>query len=194
MRMRPTVALCALLLLAGIQAPASAADFKIDPSHTSIVFGVSHLGYSYTYGRFNKINKGVFTLEPGGGSFEIVIDAASVDTADAKRDEHLRGPDFFNAAQFPAIMFKSEKVSVKEAEGGSIYTVAGKMTMHGETRPVTLEMRKLGEGQSPFGDYRAGFLLQTKLKRSDYGMKSMLEGIGDEVLITISFEGVRQGQ
>lgn len=191
MMFRSIAAGCFLLGSLAASGAATAADFKIDPSHTSVVFGVSHLGYSYTYGRFNKV-AGSFSLEPEGGSFAMTIDASSIDTNDAKRDEHLRGPDFFNAAQFPAITFKSEKVQVKKTDAGEMYSVTGNLTMHGETRPVTLELRKLGEGDTPFGDYRAGFLSQATLKRSDFGMKNMLPAIGDEVLITISFEGIRQ--
>ncbi|MCA9235345.1 MAG: YceI family protein [Planctomycetales bacterium] len=190
--MKPLIAAGALLLATVFAAAAPAADFALDPSHTSIVFGVKHLSYSYTYGRFNKMS-GSFSLEPDGGAFALTIDAASVDTNDPKRDDHLRGPDFFNAAQFPAITFKSDKVTVKQDKDGEVYTVVGKLTLHGETRPLTLELRKLGEGDSPFGDYRAGFLVQTKLLRSDFGMKGMTPAIGDEVLITISFEGVRKG-
>ena len=168
--------------------------FVIDNSHTSVIFGVSHLGYSYTYGRFNTV-KGGFNLDranPGGSQFRILIDASSIDSNDAKRDEHLKGPDFFNVKQFPSITFESTGVSIEKAEKGEFYNMTGNFTMHGQTRQVTLPVQKLGEGNGPYGKYRAGFLCQTKLKRSEYGMTNMIPNIGDEIAVTVSFEGIRQ--
>jgi polyisoprenoid-binding protein YceI len=189
------LSLAALLCLAALAHPLQADDFQIDNSHTSVVFGVSHLGYSFTYGRFNKVS-GAFTLDPKGpeaSTFQVAIDASSVDTNDAKRDEHLRGPDFFNAGEFPVISFKSTKVEGKRTESGVTLLVTGDLTMHGQTKPVTLELQKLGEGPGPRGnDFRTGFNCQTKLKRSEFGMTGMVPHIGDEVAITISFEGVRK--
>jgi polyisoprenoid-binding protein YceI len=186
----------AALVSIALFAPAARADeFAVDNSHTSVIFGVSHLGYSITYGRFNKVS-GTFTLDPAGpeaSTFQIAIDASSIDTNDAKRDEHLKGPDFFNAGEFPVITFKSTKVAAKRTEGGVVLQVTGDMTMHGQTKPVTVELQKLGEGPGPGGnDFRTGFNCQTKLKRSDFGMTTMVGPVGDEVAITISFEGVRK--
>jgi polyisoprenoid-binding protein YceI len=186
--------LAALLSVAALAQPLQADDFEIDNSHTSVIFGVSHLGYSFTYGRFNKVS-GAFTLDPKGpeaSTFQVAIDASSVDTNDAKRDEHLRGPDFFNAGEFPVISFKSTKVEGKRTESGITLLVTGDLTMHGQTKPVTLELQKLGEGPGPGGGFRTGFNCQTKLKRSEFGMTGMAPHIGDEVAITISFEGVRK--
>jgi polyisoprenoid-binding protein YceI len=180
--------------LATFVRPVRADEFEVDNSHTSVIFGVSHLGYSITYGRFNKVS-GTFTLDPAGpeaSTFQMAIDASSLDTNDAKRDEHLRGPDFFNAGEFPVISFKSTKVAAKRTEAGVILQVTGDMTMHGQTRPITLELQKLGEGPGPGGGFRTGFNCQTKLKRSDFGMTGMVGPIGDEVAVTISFEGVRK--
>jgi polyisoprenoid-binding protein YceI len=194
--MKKTLALslAATMSLVVFARPLRADEFQIDNSHTSVIFGVSHLGYSFTYGRFNKVS-GAFTLDPKGpeaSTFQVAIDASSVDTNDAKRDEHLRGPDFFNAGEFPVISFKSTKVEGKRTESGITLLVTGDLTMHGQTRPVTLELQKLGEGPGPGGGFRTGFNCQTKLKRSDFGMTGMVPNIGDEVAITISFEGVRK--
>jgi polyisoprenoid-binding protein YceI len=189
------LSLAALLCVAALAQPLRADNFEIDNSHTSVIFGVSHLGYSFTYGRFNKVS-GKFTLDPKGpeaSTFQVAIDASSVDTNDAKRDEHLRGPDFFNAGEFPVISFKSTKVEGKRTDAGMTLLVTGDLTMHGQTRPVTLELQKLGEGPGPGGNgFRTGFNCQTKLKRSEFGMTGMVPNIGDEVAITISFEGVRK--
>jgi polyisoprenoid-binding protein YceI len=170
-------------------------EFAIDNSHTSIIFGVSHLGYSITYGRFNKIS-GAFTLDakgPEASTFQVAIDVASIDTNDAKRDEHLKGPDFFNSGEFPVISFKSTKVAPRKTETGIVLDVTGDLTLHGVTKPVTLELQKLGEGPGPGGnDFRTGFSGTAKLKRSDFGMTNMLGGVGDEVAVTISIEGIRK--
>jgi polyisoprenoid-binding protein YceI len=183
--------LCGVAILLFVGSPVcfgQSANYTIDNSHTSVIFGVNHLGMSVCYGRFRKV-EGQFTLDLSGeNKFGVSIDANSVDTNDEKRDEHLRTPDFFNVKQFPKIEFVSTKVEAIEKG----FNVTGKLTMHGETREIMIPLEKLGEGKTPFGDYRAGFLSQFVLKRSDYEMKNMLQGIGDEITITLSFEGVRQ--
>jgi polyisoprenoid-binding protein YceI len=189
------LALACALAFASLQSPLRADEYVVDPSHTSVIFGISHLGYSFTYGRFNKVS-GDFTLDPAkpeAASFTLAIDAASIDTNDAKRDDHLRGPDFLNTGEFPVISFKSNKVVVEKQGDATVYVVSGELTMHGETKPVTLNLQKLGEGPGPTGqDFRTGFNCQTKLNRSEWGMTKMVPHIGDEVAVTISFEGVRK--
>lgn len=186
-----TFAACALLLL---PQAAQGDNFVIDNSHTSVIFGVSHLGYSYTYGRFNKV-EGRFSLDqanPAASKFQLLIHAPSIDSNDPKRDEHLKGPDFFNVKQFPAITFESTGINVEMKGKDEYYNMTGKLTMHGVTREITLPVQKLGEGKGPYGKYRSGFLCQTKIKRSEYGMTNMIPNIGDSVAITISFEGIRE--
>jgi polyisoprenoid-binding protein YceI len=189
------LALACALAFASLQSPLRADEYVVDPSHTSVIFGISHLGYSFTYGRFNKVS-GDFTLDPAkpeAASFTLAIDAGSIDTNDAKRDDHLRGPDFLNTGEFPVISFKSNKVAVEKQGDATVYVVSGELTMHGETKPVTLNLQKLGEGPGPTGqDFRTGFNCQTKLNRSEWGMTKMVPHIGDEVAVTISFEGVRK--
>ena len=192
-----TVTRLPLLLIAALTtaAGARAESFAVDPSHTSAVFSISHLGYSYTYGMFRKTS-GAFEFDkadPAASSFNFALDVASVDTMDAKRDEHLRSADFFNARQFPQISFVSSRVDKSVgANGGEVYNVTGKLTMHGVSKEVTLPLKYLGEGQGPYGNYRLGFICQTTLKRSDFGMNFMIGGIGDNVGVTISFEGIRK--
>ena len=173
----------------------AADSYKIEGSHTSIIFGVSHLGFSYTYGMF-KNSQGSYSLDtgnPAASSFELAIDVNSIDTNDAKRDEHLKNADFFNVKQFPAITFKSTSVSAeKDSSDNTIYQVTGDLTMHGTTKSITLPLQLLKEGPGMGGKNRTGFLCETRLKRSDFGMTNMVPAIGDEVAITISFEGVQQ--
>ena len=182
------VALFAAFTFFGFTAPASADAYKIDPSHTFAVFTVSHLGFSTTHGRFNDIS-GQFTEDGDGGSIEISIKAGSIDTNDAKRDKHLRSPDFFNVKQFPKLAFKS--TSVKKGADGSI-TVTGEFTMHGVTKNITVKGKHVGTGKDPWGGTRSGYDLEFSLKRSDYGMNYMLPGVGEDVKIMVSVEGIKQ--
>lgn len=191
------VLLGALVLLVGGlgNRPVMAQGYQLDNSHTSLIFGVSHLGYSYTYGRFNKLEGGFQydKQKPESAAFEIKIDASSVDTNEPKRDEHLRSPDFFDVKQFPEIVFRSTAIeSVKNVNGSQELMVAGEMTMHGVTRKLTLPVTVLGEGPGPYGNYRCGFTTSFRLKRSDFGMKNMVPNIGDTISITFSFEGIQQ--
>ena len=184
---KSSVALSATLVLLVSDPLVGADTYNVDASHTAVVFSVSHLGFSYTYGRFNKCG-GRFVLDGANSKFELAIDANSLDTNDLKRDEHLRGADFFNVKQFPSITFQSTKVE----QDGDSYNITGNLTMHGVSRQVTLPMKKLGEGKGPYGNYRVGFMSQFQIKRSDFGMQSMLPAVGDEVALSVSFEGIRQ--
>ena len=187
----------ALLLMAG-RLPA--ADlYTIDPAHTSIVFSVAHSGFSYTYGMFREAS-GTYILDkqnPANNQFRLIIKTPSLDTNHAKRDEHLRSADFFNARQFPEITFDSTKcVAANAPDGGVLFQLTGNLAMHGVTRQITVPLRMLGEGTGPYGDQRSGFLCQIELKRSDFGMTNLLKDnlVGDAVGITVSFEGTQQTQ
>ena len=161
--------------------------YEIDGSHTSLVFAISHFNLSYTYGRFNKVT-GNFNIDGGlANKFNFEIDAASIDTNVAERDKHLRGPDFFNVEEFPKITFESTEIEREEG----VYQVRGKMTMRGQTKDVTIPIRLVGIGRGPFGKERAGFFAKFELKRSDFGMDSMLSSIGNKIAVTFSFEGIR---
>lgn len=194
---RPIQAACltALFLLSSVSGNRlQAATYDLDVSHTSIIFGISHMGLSYTYGRFNEA-KGRFNWDasnPAACQFQIAINASSIDSNDARRDGHLKGADFFNVGQFPQITFVSTGVTPAPANNpaGTTHNVTGNLTMHGVTKEITLPMKYLGDGQGPDGSQRCGFFCQTTLKRSDFGMTGMIPNIGDEVAVTVSFEGV----
>jgi len=183
------LALCALwsALVLASATNLSAADYAIDEAHTSLTFKASHLGLSWTHGRFDEVT-GNFEFDETGpeeASFKLVAKIDSIDTNNKKRDEHLRSPDFFNAKQFPALTFVSK--SVKAVKGG--WEVTGDLTMHGVTKPVTFVLTGGKAAEFPKGTKRIGFSTDFKLKRSDFGMDKMLEAIGDEVHVSISFEG-----
>ena len=169
---------------------ASAADeYAYDLVHSSVSFKARHLGISWIHGRFNEV-EGKFSLDreqPSKSTFELTINADSVDTANEARDEHLRQPDYFDTKQFPTIEFKS--TSTKVIEGG--YEVTGDFTMHGTTKNIMIVLK--GGKEHDFKKVkRVAFSTELSLKRSDFGFdKNAIGPIGDEALITIDCEGVR---
>jgi polyisoprenoid-binding protein YceI len=118
---------------------------------------------------------------------EVKID--SIDTANGDRDKHLKGPDFFNAKEFPTMAFKAK--SMKAADEKT-YEVTGDLTIHGVTKEVTVKLERLGTGKDPrSGKPRTGWETTFRINRSDFGMKFGIPAIGDEVLITVAVEGVQ---
>jgi polyisoprenoid-binding protein YceI len=198
MNARPIICiLCSLVSLAAAPAPAArAADYYfVDPAHLSVLFGVNHANLSYVYGFFRKA-QGVYMLDkanPANCRFHFSIDVNSVDTNHEERDAHLKSRDFFEVERYPKLEFISRKCELANtADGSIVYNVTGDMTLHGVTRQVTLPMRMLAEGKGPFNDHRTGFLCQFDIRRSQFGMNNVLNVVGDQVAITISFEGKRQ--
>jgi len=179
-------ALLALAFLLTAATSAGAQQYQFDGAHSSYYFRIGHVDVSLVYGRFNDVT-GDFNLGDDP-SFNFTVKTASVDTGNQKRDEHLRSPDFFNARQFPEITFKSTNVS--ETDAG--YDVTGELSLHGVTNTVTVPLRKVGEADFPPGTPRVGFATEFTINRSDYGMTNMLDVVGDEVELMISFEGIEQ--
>ncbi len=168
----------------------SADNYAIDPAHTAVNFKIAHMGLSWTYGRFNDVS-GKFTIDPeapGKTTFALSIKPESIDTGNAKRDEHLRSPDFLNAKQFATIGFSGARV--KPIEGG--YEVQGDFTLHGVTKPIAFVLKGGKTAEFPPGMQRTGFSTELVLRRSDFGMDKMLEAVGDEIKVAISFEGVKK--
>ena len=136
-----TVILASLGL--GVAAASAAETYKLDPVHSSVLFKAKHLNVADFYGRFNDFS-GTVTFDnenPSKSSVNLEVKVESLDTHEAKRDQHLKSPDFFNAKQFPVIAFKSTKV---EKAGADSYKVTGDFTLHGVTKPVTVEFKKTG--------------------------------------------------
>ena len=185
----------ALALLAAAGQTSQAAEiYDLDQSHSSIVFSISHMKMSYTHGMFRQAQARIMLdrQNPANCQFMMEIPVESIDTNSPQRDQHLKNPDFFNAAQFPNITFKSTACALDPAQPG-VYQVTGDLTMHGVTRPITIPLRMLGEGPGVTGrDYHAGFMTQFELKRSEFGMDKLLNMVGDGVAVTVSFEAVRQ--
>lgn len=164
------------------------AGFKVDPVHTSAIFGVKHNGVANFYGRFNKMG-GTFNIDaadPSKSVIDISIETDSVDTANTNRDKHLKNGDFFSAAEFPAMTFKSKSFS-KTGEG--TYNVVGDLTIRGKTKEITVPVTDTGRGKARNGEV-AGFETKFNIKRSDFGVSFMVgPGLSDDVMILFSAEG-----
>ena len=186
-----------LALTIGLCADAAyAAQYNIDPDHSTVGFKIKHLAISTVSGVFTVFN-GKVKFDPSAissSSVEAVIQAGSINTQQAKRDEHLRSADFFDAVKFPEMRFVSR--SVKEISTNS-FDVTGDLTMHGITKPVTLAVTYQGDVKDPWGNQRAAFSATTQLRRKDYGIAynaatetgTLL--VGDEVSINLDIECVR---
>ena len=146
----------ALGLLAGTTV--NAADYVIDTrgAHASIKFKISHLGYSWLHGRFNTFSGGFSYDEnnPSASKVSVEIDTASVDSNHAERDKHLRSDDFLDVAKYPKASFVSTSFS---EQGDGKATLTGDLTLHGVTKPVTIDVVQVGAGKDPWGGFRRGF-------------------------------------
>ena len=165
--------------------------FDTQGAHQFVTFKISHLGYSWLYGRFNDFD-GEFTYDaenPENSSVSVTIDTSSVDSNHAERDKHLRSEDFLHVGEFPEATFKSKRVVLDE-EGEA--DIIGDLTLRGVTREVTLDTEMLGHGQDPWGGYRMGLEASTTLKLADFGITKDLGPASETVEIIISVEGVRQ--
>lgn len=163
--------------------------WNLDPAHTTASFTIRHAGISRVRGVFDEVEGSLVVGESYEDlRFSADIQVASVDTGNDGRDDHLRSPEFFDAAQFPVMTFRTTEVS----KG----TLTGELTLHGETRPVELELEFEGTATDPFGVYRAGFSGSTKISRKDFGLtwNAALEAggvmVSDDVKIAIEAEFV----
>ncbi len=171
---------------------ANAAEYVIDGSgagmHTAVNFRASHMGISSLWGRFNDIT-GHFTYDPANiaaSSITVDIDPASLDTNHEARDTHLKSSDYLDVEKFPSAGFVSTAVTDK---GDGKVAVTGDFTLHGVTKEITFDAIRTGEGESPFGDYRAGFEGEAVIDAADFGIKIAPKS---ELSLFFAFEGVRQ--
>jgi polyisoprenoid-binding protein YceI len=185
-----TSTLLTALLLPGL---ASAEKYVIDTegAHAFVQFRIKHLGYSWLYGRFNEFS-GSFTYDeddPSESKVEVLIKTASIDSNHAERDKHLRGADFLEVDKYPEARFTS--TSYKET-GINKAVLEGDLTLHGVTRPVTIDVVKTGNGPDPWGGYRRGFEGTTRIALKDFGIDYNLGPASRNVELTLSIEGIRQ--
>ncbi len=171
---------------------ALAADYKVDVkgAHAFVQFKIKHLGYSWLLGRFNTFD-GDFSYDeksPNNAKINIEIDTKSIDSNHAERDKHLKGKDFLNVNSFPKATFVSKNVKFSDDENA---TVTGEFTLKGVTKTISFPVVKIGEGQDPWGGYRAGFSGTTSLKLADYGITYNLGPASTHVEMSLNIEGVR---
>ncbi|MFP1721777.1 YceI family protein [Lonsdalea quercina] len=171
---------------------ALAADYKIDKEgqHAFIQFRIKHLGYSWLYGTFKDFD-GTFTFDeanPSSDKVNVTIKTDSVDTNHAERDKHIRSADFLNVAKAPLATFTSTGVK----KSGDDLDITGNLTLNGVTKPVTLEAKLMGQGDDPWGNYRAGFEAKGKIKLKDFNITTDLGPASQDVELIISLEGIRQ--
>ena len=186
---REAILFIMVLSLIATTAASAAQTYAIDPVHTSVTFKIKHLGISNVHGRFNDVSGTLIydSDSASNSSIEMQVKTASIDTINSQRDDDLRSPNFFDARKFPFIQFKS--TSVKKVTEDT-FEVAGNLTVHGVTRPITVSALKTGSGKDPWGGYRIGFETVFIIKRSDFGMQNMLGAVGDKVQLAISLEAV----
>ena len=171
------------------------ARWRFEPGHTAAEFCVRHMMVTYVRGHFKNIH-GVLEFDPAKpekGSVEIEIAAAGLWSGEPDRDAHLRSSDFLDVEKYPKVAFLSTKVV---PTAGNEYKVTGNLTIRGVAKPVTLNVRFLGQGKSPFADTRVGFSAHTVINRHDFGvswnspMQDSGVVVGDDVLITIDAEAI----
>jgi polyisoprenoid-binding protein YceI len=184
----------AALLFAGLVLPtvAGAASYSVDPTHSSAIFKIKHLGTSNFYGAFKGMS-GTVDFDPANpakSSVNVTIQSASVDSRNEQRDGHIKSPDFLNAAEFPTITFESTGV---KSLGGDRYEVAGNLTLLGVTKPVTAMVEKTGEGTNPRNKQNLiGFEATFTVDRTAHDMSFMSGPLGNEIAFILAIEAIEQ--
>lgn len=177
-------------------APVFADTYTVDKSHSEATFKVRHM-MSKVRGKFDDFSGTIKTdlKSAATSSVEFTIKTASIDTGTPDRDKHLRSADFFDAEKFPEITFKS--TSIKPSGKKNVYSVTGNLTMHGVTKKVTLPVVYNGSGKDPWGNEKAGFTVNTKINRKDFGVswnKALDNGsvlVSDDVEVEINIEAAK---
>ncbi|GFO60638.1 polyisoprenoid-binding protein [Geomonas silvestris] len=196
--MKRTIAAVATVVTLSLPSFAFASTWSIDPEHSNIGFKVRHMMVSNVKGSFEKAGGTVEINDKDitKSKVEVNIDTNSVNTNIAKRDAHLRGPDFFDAAKYPTMTFVSKKVA---KAGKDRLKVTGDLTLHGVTKQVVLDVEGPSkESKDPWGNIRKGATASTKISRKDFGLvyNAALEtggvAVGDEVAITLEIEMIRK--
>lgn len=183
-----------LTLCLGLSTTVAAADtYLIDTAgaHAFVQFRIKHLGYSWLYGRFDDFS-GTFTYDeadPANSKVAVEIKTASLDSNHAERDKHLRGKDFLDVERYPTASFKS--TSYKET-GLDKSVLVGELTLKGVTKPITIEVDRIGHGPDPWGGHRRGFEGRTEFALKDFGIDYNLGPASRTVEMILSVEGIRQ--
>jgi len=189
---RLLLATVALAFMLPVGANAATTSYTLDPNHTNILFHANHFGFSNPSGHFG-IKDGTLVLDdkdPTKSTINVTIDVTSLLTGVPKLDEHLKSKDFLEAEKFPTATFKSTKV---EVTGGDTAKVTGDFTLHGVTKPVTLDVKLNKQGEHPMTHKQAvGFTASTELKRSEFGVNAYVPNVSDEIKLDIETEAQAQ--
>ena len=182
-----------IAILALITVAARAGEFTLDTAHTTVSFRVKHLGISTVTGHFDKFS-GTVEFDPQdlkSLKATATIEAASINTAVEKRDEHLRNPDFFDVAKFAQLTFASKEV---KNVSGDKFQLVGDLTMHGVTKTITLDGEFGGTAKDPRGNVRVGFSASGTVNREDFGITAGQAGalVGKEIKIVLEVEAVQK--
>jgi len=171
--------------------------WQIDSAHSHIQFSVRHMMISTVRGRFNEFSGTVAFDEdnPTSSTIDVTIDVTSIDTREQQRDDHLRSPDFFDAANFPNMTFKSKQI---EKTGDNNGRLIGDLTIKDITKEVALDVEYAGQAQSPWGTTNAGFSASGSIDRKEFGLtwnQALETGgilVGDRIKIDIEVELIKQ--
>ena len=167
--------------------------YRVEPTHTQIQFSLLHMGFSYYSGMFSNVS-GTLQLDPAkptAAKLDVTIPIGSVATTSTKLDGELKSPAWFDAAAYPTATFVSTSVTLKGKAGAEI---VGTLTLHGVSRPETLVARFVGAGVNPLDKtYTIGFEATGTIRRSDFGIKTYVPLIGDDVRLTIAAAFELQG-
>lgn len=180
----------AATVASGVSGATWAEDYKLDSRHSFVTFQIVHLGYSVMQGRFNDL-QGSFSVDPANpasAKLDVTVKTASVDTNDAERDKHLRSKDFLEVDKYSTATFKSTSVKAN----GKTAKVMGNLTLHGVTKPVTIDAEFIGAGKDPWGGYRRGYKGSTTIKRADFGMGYNLGPASASMELGLWIEGIRK--
>lgn len=182
-----------LSILSLMTANVNAADYMIDKKgmHASIQFKISHLGYSWLWGRFNDFD-GHFNYDenkPEESRIEVIINTQSVDSNHALRDKHIRGKGLLEVDKYPQAKFISTSFT-QNKDGSGI--VKGDFTLHGVTKPISIDIKFVGEGNDPWGGYRIGFEGSSRIALADYNITKNLGPAAKELDLFFSIEGIRK--
>jgi polyisoprenoid-binding protein YceI len=175
-----------------------AGTWDVDPSHSSVAFEVKHMMIATVRGHFSEFAGRLIAAEDDPANSEAygTVATASVDTGNADRDAHLRGPDFFDSERYPEMRFESTRI---EHVDGGLYRVTGDLTIRDATREVTIDATVEGAATDPWGNDRVGIAIRGTIDRTEFGLtwqQKLAAGgmlVGEQVNIVIDVSAVRQG-
>jgi len=188
---RLSIVALSLVSLLAIPAAVRADAFNLDPVHSNTGFRIHHFGAGYVLGIIPGVS-GTISYDkdnPDQDAFVVSVDVSKILTGNTKRDDDLKGPDWFDVKEYPSMDFKSTAV---KKTGDANYDVTGDLTIHGVTKSVTVPMTMTGIGKGMQGETRIGFEAELTINRNDYGMTNLPGAVGDDVRIDVELEGVPQ--